>query len=395
MAAGPQGSAHWRVAEAYRDLLALDDIRLELVPTSGSEENAELLARGAAEVALIQGVVPPPAAAEVLAAVFQEPLFVVAPPQHRLPRNIGDWQGLSLAAGAEGSGALFAVRRILGIAGVPGRENAFVPHGDEVAITSVLTETVDAALVVAPLDWPGLRDIATEPGLTLVELDHLEAISGRVPHSAAVRMPAGALSLSPLVPPRDTEVLVLVARLVAAEGVHPAAVDRLIAAARKVHGTRDPITPAESFPRADTSDLPMNASAQAFLASEPGWLDRNLPYWIVAQVNRFLLLVVPILLILVPLLRSAPTIYDWRMRRRVDRHYPELQAIAAEAADARQAAERAALIARLDAVDRAIAGLRMPLAYYHHAFLARQHIDMVRRSIAEGAEVAGRGGDAR
>jgi hypothetical protein len=103
----------------------------------------------------------------------------------------------------------------------------------------------------------------------------------------------------------------------------------------------------------------------------------------VAQVARFAILLVPVFLILLPLIRALPGLYVWRMRRRVFRHYAAIRTIDEEVASTRDPARLAALEARLDEIEREVAGASLPLPYRELAYTARLHIELLRRRIAE------------
>jgi hypothetical protein len=104
---------------------------------------------------------------------------------------------------------------------------------------------------------------------------------------------------------------------------------------------------------------------------------------VVAQVNSFALLLVPVLVILFPLLRAVPGLYEWRMRSRVYRHYVDLLEIDRQAMAAADPARLAALGSRLDAIERDLVRLRLPLRFREYAYTMRQHIDLVRNRIVD------------
>jgi TRAP-type uncharacterized transport system substrate-binding protein len=387
-AAGIEGGGYWRFAERYRAILAEDGIAMELVATAGSVENARLLDARAVEAGFLQGGVAPAGPAEALGAVFVEPLLIFSriepdgpsgrPP---IPRNVAEWSGLTIAAGPEGSGTRAAVMALLAAAGRPAEANRLLPVGAADGAAALLGGEADVAIFVAPLSAPYLEGLLADPAVGLVPVAHAEALSRRLPQSSVVDVPSGAFQLSPPLPARDERLLALVARIVAAPGLHPALVDRLIEAAVRVHGDGDVLSVEGAFPTAEDTSLPLHPYARDRLSDGPSPLSDLLPYWAVAQVERLTILLLPIVFLLLPLLRALPGLYAWGIRSRVFRHYARIREIDAEVTETADAGRLDALDRELVELDRQIAALNLPLAYRDAAYDARLHVELLRRRI--------------
>ena len=381
-AAGIENGGYWRIAERYREVLARDGIDLVLIPTAGSVENARLLEEERAEAALLQGGVEAAGGIETLGAVFTEPLLIfVRADGLAVPTNVARWRGLRIAAGAPGSGTRAAAESFRAAAGLPEDGNAFLPLSGADAAAAILAGDVDAALFVAPLSAPYLADVLADPRVTLLQIDHLVALSRRMPQSVIVDVPSGAFDLDPPLPARDRRLLGLVARLAAVEGLHPAAVDRLVMAAFEIHGPGDVITEAGRFPSMEPASLPQDSYARDLIADGPSALGRFLPYWIVAQISRVAILLLPIVFLLLPLLRVLPGLYALGIRRRVFTHYARIREIDDEAGRTSDADRLERLRSDLDSIDHQIAELNLPLAYRDYAYDARMHIDLLQTRI--------------
>ncbi|ARE42132.1 TRAP-type uncharacterized transport system, periplasmic component [Rhodovulum sp. P5] len=381
LAAGAPGSGYHAIAERYRDILARDRITLVIAESSGSIENAALLAAGAVDAALLQGGVDAPNDVESLGAVFVEPMFFFTRPRADLPGNPGLWRGVTIATGAPGSGTAAAfdgLEHALGLA--PGAVTRIALSGSEAA-DALLADAVDMAVFVAPVDAPYLAPLFQDDAVRLLPLDHVTALSRRMRQTQVITVPAAAISFDPVVPPVDVQMLGMVAHLVARDDLHPSLVDRLVEAAREVHSGADAITRARDFPAADDGPLPIDAYARTLIEEGPSRLQDVLPYWVVAQINRFAILLLPLVFIVVPLLRTLPGVYGWQMRRRVFRHYPAIRAIDMQARTARSVEELKDLEAQLERIDVDVARLTLPPPYRDRAYTAQLHIDLVRQRI--------------
>ncbi len=380
LAAGGQGGGYWQVAERYRTILARDGITLTVIETAGSVENVRHLNEGSADVALLQGGIAAPAGTEALAALFPEPLLLFARTDAKVPRNPGAWQGLAIAAGAPGSGTRHAADTFFAAAGHAPRANTTVSQSGAAAAQALVAGEVDIALFVAPLSAPYLQPLFDDPAVTLLPLDYLAALISRMPQSERRVLPAGAVTLDPPVPAADIALATLTARLVARDTLHPSLVDRLVEAAREIHDLRDPLVREGDFPTLDGLGMPVNVYAQDLLRNGTSPLQDYLPYWVVAQINRFAILLVPVFLLLLPILRALPGLYQWRMRARVFRYYQEIREIDTRLAKASRE-ELPELARRLEQIDRELTELPLPLPYRGNAYTARMHLDLLRRRI--------------
>jgi len=386
-AAGAEGGGYWRIATQYREILARDDIDLKLIATAGSVENARLMVDGEADAALLQGGIAAGDGIQTLGAVFTEPFLIFARPTAGVdvPRNPARWSELRIAAGDEGSGTRAAAQAFLNAAGLADNANTLLPLGGADAAQALTSGDADVALFVAPLSAPYLAPLLADEDATLLQLDHIVALSRRMPQSILVDVPSGAFALDPPLPARERRLLGLVARIVAQPELHPAIVDRLVEAAREVHEPGDVITPEGQFPSMDNTSLPQDAYARDLIADGPSPLNAFLPYWVVAQISRFAILLLPIVFLLLPLLRTLPGLYKWSIRNRVFRHYARIREIDEAASETDDPQQLRELESELAELDREIAHLHLPLTYRGYAYDARLHIDLLRKRIANRA----------
>lgn len=383
IAAGAEGSGYHAVAEKYALILAEDDIETVILESAGSVENAALLAAGEADVALIQGgiTLPQPNEVESLAAVFLEPVFVFHRPGVANAADPAAWGGLRIAAGGPGSGTRAAVEIALSTLDLAPSDRTLLPLGGADAAEALLRRDIDVAVFVAPIDAPYLTPLLHDDAVRIAPIRDSEALSRRLAFVRMVDIPPAAIDYAERLPPERVPLVAMVASLVARQDLHPALVDRLVRAAKRVHGGPDLVTGDLRFPTTGGIGIPANAHAAALLRDGPSPLDRYLPYWINAQISRIALLLVPVIVLSLPLIRVVPGIYAWRMHSRVYRRYGELVSIEREAQRGASGERRRWLLERLDAIDREAGSLRLPARYREYAYTFRLHIDLVRRKL--------------
>ena len=135
---------------------------------------------------------------------------------------------------------------------------------------------------------------------------------------------------------------------------------------------------ADQFPAAESIDLPLSPYAREFYKTGPPFLQRHLPFWLAVLVAEALVLFIPLIAILYPLFRFAPTAYDWLEKRRVYRLYSELKRLEDELSFTAPSGIRKDFIERLDRLKDRASHLSVPTPFRPLVYSLRLHIDMVR-----------------
>ncbi len=384
-AAGRGDSAYYQLAQRYQDILATDGVEVTIIDTAGSVENADLLGRGEADVAFLQGGIPLTGNSEnleAIAATFLEPLWIFHRGMLINPSDPINWDTLNVAVGEDGSGTRYVVDAL--VSAMDTRlitENA-LPIGGSAAVDALGTGEADVALFVAPVSAPYLQDLFSRHDTPPIAVRDGEALVRQLPFVQLAKIPRSGLDYAAVHPAQDIELIAMIGRLVAQADLHPALVDRLVNAARTIHADRDLITDKNQFPNTTGLNMAVNAQAANLLSGPPSGLYNYLPWWVVAQINSFALLLLPLFVILVPLMRILPGIYRWRMHSRVYRRYPELLDIEHDALRNMKGADLDSLETRLLDIEREVVNLKLPVRYQEYAYTMRMHIDLVRQRLA-------------
>jgi hypothetical protein len=109
---------------------------------------------------------------------------------------------------------------------------------------------------------------------------------------------------------------------------------------------------------------------------------------VAATIDRLVVSLVVLVPILIPLIRFAPQIYNWRVRRRILYWYGALKKLEASAKSAVSPVAQAEHLAELDRIETAVHDIPVPLAFSDKLYELRQHIDIVRRRLTGAAQVA-------
>ena len=84
--------------------------------------------------------------------------------------------------------------------------------------------------------------------------------------------------------------------------------------------------------------------------------------------------------------RAVPAVYRWRIRSALYRVYGALLELERDVMG-HAPADRAALLERLDGIERQAHGLKMPLGFADQFYVLREHVQLVRSRLTKLAAV--------
>jgi TRAP transporter TAXI family solute receptor len=388
---GPEGSTFQRSAERYAKAFEEHGVTLRIRPSNGSLENLRRLADPAGDVDLgfVQvGVKLPDAAPDEsrrelasLGTISRQPLYILvrgtAPPD-----RLSALAGKRLRVGPEGSGTRVLALALLKANGIePGGATTLLDLDDELIGDALEKGELDAAFLMGDSASPRvIRNLIKRPGVHVLQLSQLEAYLRKFQDLDRIVIPMGAYDLAHNLPASDLDLVASAVELVARGDLHPAISDLLIETMREAHGRPMLLQKAGEFPAPREYDLPLSADAKRYYESGKRWMYRMLPFWAASLADRFLMVLVPLVILLVPVLRLVPAIYTWRIRQRVLRIYGALLELEREVLG-HAVEERAELLARLDAIEERADGLKLPVAFADQFYVLREHVALVRRRL--------------
>jgi TRAP transporter TAXI family solute receptor len=382
LAAGPAGGAYAAFAESYREALARHGIDVDILQTTGSVENLDLLASEAADVAFVQSGIGKDTAGPMhflsLGSLYYEPLWLFHRGDRPLSR-LADFAGMRISIGPDTSGSNVLARRLLAHVdpAALGISLLTLPPAD--AALALQQQQIDALVMVAGPESSLVQELIRMPDIQLMDMRRAAAFARLHPELSALTLPEGIVDLVADLPPRDVRLIAPAANLVVTDQLHPALVDLLLLTARSVHENPDWFSERGSFPGAQHLGFELHDSARRFYEQGPPLLQRYLPFWLATLIDRLKVLLLPLIMLLLPLMRFMPPLYQWRMRSRIYRWYQALERIEAAARSGEQ--PPAKLLQELARIEAEVARVDVPLAFAGQAYDLRMHVDMVRDRI--------------
>jgi TRAP transporter TAXI family solute receptor len=387
IAAGAQDGAYYAFAAKYREVLARNHVRLEVRATAGSVENFQLLrdADSGIDIGFVQGGVGDAAAAPDLAsigAMYYEPVWVFYREGLALGR-LADIKSKRIALGPEGSGTRHLASALLHANGIAPPRGGLADLTGMAAAAALRDGRVDMVVLVSSPGAAAVESLLRDPRVRLLSFEHAEAYTKHLPFLSAITLPKGSIDLPRNLPSVDVKLVATTANLIVRNDLHPAIVGLLAAAAKGVHSRPGLFQREDEFPSTKDVDFPMKAEAERFYNTGPPFLQRYLPFWAATLVDRMVVLLVPVIALLLPLMRIAPALYNWRVRSRIYRHYGELRFLEEEVATQPLSERIVDYMARLDKIEDHVNHLPIPLAFHEQMYTLRSHIELVRARIAK------------
>jgi TRAP-type uncharacterized transport system substrate-binding protein len=398
IATGPEGSSYNDFAAEYAKYFADNGVKLQTRKTNGSRENYLLLAdpKSGVDAALVQGgTALPRDQTQNLSAICDvsfEPLFILYRKEafgSQPLTHLEQVAGKRVAVGKQEGGTYWLATPMLALHGIgtpEDKQTKILNVSGAASIKMLLANEIDVGFYSVSADTGYIHDALSTPGIDAASLKLIPTYASKFEFVTTATLHEGSIDLRNHIPAHDVEMIAPTTAIVVRSNAHKAVTELLVRAAQKVHSKRDPLAPRGAFPTLDYTELPVSSDARYFFTTRPGFLQRTLPFWLASLIDRLLILLVPLLVVLIPMSRFAPRLYQWRMRARVYRWYKRLRALDARVQTARTPAEQETDRAEADALEAEICrSTRIPLGYMESFYNLRVHLGYLRNRLKEAS----------
>ncbi len=393
MTSGDDGSLFQRNAKKYAKILERKGITLKILPSAGSLENLKRLQdpKFHVDVGFVQsGVVAKGQNVDQLVSLGSlsyEPLYLFCRADQSF-KLLSDFSGKRLAIGEKDTGTNVLALTLLALNGIkPNGATALLEIDDEEAEKAFLAGKIDGVFMMGDsASSRTMRDLLREPGVTAFHFSQADAYTRRVRYLNKLVLLEGSIDFGKNVPDHNINLLSPTVELIARADLHPALSDLLLEAATEVHGRAGRYQRQGEFPAPLEHEYRISSDAQRFYKSGKSFLYRYLPFRMASFLNRILVVIVPMILVLIPGLKSIPVIYRWRTRLRILRWYRALLVLEG---DLNQKVTNEDLMARLDQIEQAVNNMKVTASFADQFYALRSHIAIVRLRLMSETPDAG------
>ncbi|RIJ18069.1 TRAP transporter substrate-binding protein [Henriciella mobilis] len=382
-ASGGSGGAYYSLAQQYKAALAENGVEVDVLETRGSIENLDLLMTGKADIAFIQGGLAGPENREALrslAGMFHEPFWVFV--REGVPADdFGDLRTVRFAIGGEGSGTRALAVDLQETWGGDWTPSSRSTPSGLAAASALKAGDLDAAAFSASIDAPYIADLLETPGIRLLPFDRAPALARRTSALDEVTLYRGILDLERDVPSADIPLIASVAQLAVNKDLHPAIQSLLLEASEDIHSGNSAFAPAGAFPDKSLIDMPLSGEAERYWKNGPSFLRNYFSFHLANFLERAWVFLIPLITLMIPLVRVAPPIYRWQVRRKIYIWYKDLRELEARGRAATTNDERDQVLGEVSELQKEVGELDVPLSYTEEVYHLRSHIAFVRNLV--------------
>jgi hypothetical protein len=388
--AGEEGSIYQKNALKYKAILAREGVTLNIVPSNGSIDNLNKLAdkRVHVDVGFVQsGVVGNIKTDKLmsLGSIAYQPMMIFYRGESK--NLISDFAGKRLNVGELGSGTHSLALTMLKENGIlPGGSTKLIETPSPNPVEDLLQDKIDAIFVMGDsASLKLIKDLVKTPGINIFNFDQADGYTRRIKYLHKLVLPKGSIDLGKNIPINDLNLIAPTVELIARDTLHPALSDLLLDAANEVHGSATLFVKSGEFPNLTTQEYRISPDATRYYKSGKSFLYRDFPFWMASFINRILVVLVPLLLILIPAIKLAPSIYRWKIQLSIYPFYRALLELEKDAfGSVNDVEKRQEIMSSLDELEARLSKIKIPAAFADMFYGLRGHINFVRtRLLAE------------
>lgn len=383
---GGTSGAYYAFGRQYAAILKRSGITLIVEPSAGSLENIERLRQKNSNVdlALVQGGISNAASSPELMSlgrIFLEPLWVFYR-QGQPIEKLTDLKGRRIAIGAKNSGTRHLASTLLQANGVTPDNAQLLALGGQNAIKALEKNAIDAVFLVLAPQSKLIKKLLRNKELHLMNFGRAKAYTRNFPYLSNIELPQGTVDFVEDIPQRDISLLAASAALVAQKKLHPALAGLLIQAMKEVHGKGGIFQRIGEFPKSSDPEYPITTDTLRSYESGIPFLQRYLPFWLASFIQRKMVLLVPLATVLLPLLKFAPFLYKWRMRRRFLHWYVQLKKLEQRINEDANRGQIQSHRDELERIEKAVRLITVPTGFSDQLYELKSAVSLVRERLA-------------
>jgi hypothetical protein len=270
----------------------------------------------------------------------------------------------------------------LGLAGVTESTATFLTFAGVAAAEALKDSKLDAVWILGALEVPAVQALLRNLDARLLSFEMADAYTRIYPDLVRLTLPRGVLDIERNIPPSDVSLIANVNRVLVRSDLHPEIVYLLSKTMLEEHSEPGIFTHPGEFPKSTDPEYPLHASAVEFYKNGPSFMQRHIPLWLSAHIQRLIAVIATVIAVVIPLFHYLPMLYRWTVRRRLLYWYGRLQALEASIDTNSSGKHLTEVQIELQRIDEAVSRIHFPLAFSDQVYNLRSHIEIVRRRTA-------------
>lgn len=386
ISSGPEDSYFHKTALRYAKKLEKNGVKVNVLTSNGSLQNLERLSdpKSKVDLAIVQGGLKDKDfkldKMVSLGSITNQPLMVFY--RGKNLELLSQLAGKKIAVGMDGSGTKKFALRLLSANGIKEKDlgtTQLLDMDADDAAAALEKREIDAAFIMSEnASNSDIRKLMRSDEVHLMSFKQAAAYVRKIDYLNVLEMPEGSIDLGLNIPNKDITLIGPMVELVAVENLHPALSDLILDAATEIHNRPGMFQKRGEFPVPVEHSIQMSEDALRFYKSGKSFIYRYLPFWLASLISRFIVVLLPILIFLIPAVRAVPSVFRWRIRMKIRSRYRELLLLEEKFRNETDMSRLAGLRRNFDSIDAEISKMRVRAAFADQFYSLRGHIDYVR-----------------
>ncbi len=373
------------LAQRYRDVLDRHGIEIEVVKSDDISKTIALLADDANDVDMgfLLGLVSSnaPANLRALAVIERHPVWIFT----RLPdiNRTSQFKGLRITAASTTVRNTQTIFQLLAHSQIKPKDVTLDFKSAADASKDLIDAKTDVVVILASSRSDTARALTRAPGIHLVSIDRVLALTSRYPLMSPFVLPQGAIELRGDIPSKDLAMVSYGLHVVVNDKMHPALQRQIMDAAQEIHEVPSFLQHQNEFPTTENSDFMLSSVAKSNALGARPWMEQLLPYYWAQVAELLLYAVLPILALALMLLLWIPDFFDWKVTAVLQNFYGELKFLETEIEPvvSGKPMEIKRLLQRLDNIEAQVVALDLPEQFADRWYTLRSHLAQARAQL--------------
>jgi hypothetical protein len=383
---GPEGSIFHGIAQKYATALEKNGIKVRILTSNGSAENLKLIAdpKKKVDLALVQsGNEDESVNLENLVSLgglSYQPLLLFY--RGRPVARLAELRGKTIVIGHEGSGVRKLALRLLKLNGIEKGPNLISLPGEKIS-EALLQKKIDGAFLMGEdASIAVLKGLLNSKDVHLMSFKNAQAYVRKIDILHILDLPEGIIDFGKNIPDHTITLMGPMVELIATKKLHPALSDMVLDAAMEIHGKAGIFKKRGEFPVAQENEIKLSDDAVRFYKSGKSFLYRYFPFWLASLLSRILVSFLPMLIVLIPAVRSVPMFFRWSTQLRIRRRYRMLLRLEQRFKHEKDPEKLKSLNEQFEVIEKDVQQMKVKASYANQFYSLREHIDYVRQLMA-------------
>lgn len=385
IATGQPNSTSDVIGQQFRAAFAKHHVKLELIPSSGAQENIQLIETGQVDAAFSQGGIDLGSQGGVLrslGSIAYQPLWLFYRGPEAKQQDLNHFlKDRTVSLNINGSGTRVLAEQILKAHEINIDTPRFVTMNSNDSRKALHAGEIDAMFVVAGMESRNVLDLLETPGIHVFDFNLADAYARRFKYLDAIVLPRGALDLSPISPGSNINLLATTIDILATDQLHPAIQLLFLDAARNFDEKRTTFFSMDGkFPVYMDTRIPESDVARRFFKEGTPFLWGYAPYWVASLFDEIWFYLLAFGAIAIPAISFLPNYRKTHAELSIEECYSVLRGIESEILQAGSVTDYdyREILQRLDALKLRVRSLWIPTGNRQFYYDLRAAVNIVR-----------------